>query len=150
MNASLGSRWGRLRIARLQVAIQLPDLRLELRAPRVHIDDREARADIGLRSIGQIGRELASRGHGVALAAIAQTAREGDRLARIELGGNPIAEFARQRGVRDAQLNIDYVPKHRVRVHAEPGQVSLHVVPGKVHISGSIHLAAGRFIDVKV
>lgn len=139
-----------MKIVPLRIAIELPRLELEIRQPRVHIDDREARADIGLKPIGQVARELAALGHSTALQAVAQIAREGDRLAQIELPGNPIPELAQQRGLRDAQLNVDSMPKHRVKVDLERGKVSFRFDPGRVHVSGSIHLAAGRFIEVIV
>lgn len=139
-----------MRIPHLSVQTILPHLELSIQLPRVLIDSRQAQADIGLKPLGQIAREQAGRGRSVALQAIAQTAREGDELARIEASGNPIVEQARRRGLRDLQLNVDLAPKHGPRVELEAGSVAINVIPGRVRISGSIHLVAGRFIDVQV
>ena len=138
-----------MKIPQLEVQMQLPRLEMEARLPRLSIDGRQARADIGLKPIDQVVREHAARGRQAALKAIAQTAREGDELARIELGGNPIAEQARRRGLRDAQLNVDVAPKHRVMIDVEPGEVAFRFIEGQVRIRGAIHLAAGQYIDLK-
>lgn len=139
-----------MKIRLLQIGLELPRLDISTRFPRVHIDVRQAQADIGLKPIGQIAREQAARGHRVAWQAIAQIAREGDELARIEEGGNPIAEQARRRGWRDLQVNIDVAPKHPVLVELEPGEVGVQLIPGQVRIRGYILLASGQYIDIEV
>lgn len=133
----------------LRIEMGLPHLQIEQRLPQVRIDPSAALADLGLKPVGQLAREQAAAGQRRALEAIAQTAREGDRLARIELPGDPIVELARLRGQRDAQLNVDLAPKHRVAVEVAPGQVSVQLIPGQVRISGRIHLVAGRYIDLR-
>ena len=134
----------------LQIGIELPRLDISTRLPRIHIDVRQAQADIGLKPIGQIAREQATQGHRMAWEAISQIAREGDELARIEEGGNPIAEQARRRGLRDLQVNVDVAPKHPVLIELEPGEVAVRLTPGQVRIRGYILLASGQYIDIEV
>ncbi|OUM97588.1 MAG: hypothetical protein BAA04_03410 [Firmicutes bacterium ZCTH02-B6] len=138
-----------MRIGRLLIEIELPRLDVSMRMPRVHIDVREAQADIGLKPIGKIARELAARGHRAAWQAISQIAREGDQLARIEEGENPIADQARRRGLRDLQINIDVAPKHPVLVEVEPGEAAVQVTPGQVRVRASVLLASGQYIDIE-
>jgi hypothetical protein len=61
---------------------------------RLTIDTSEAQANIDLRGSLRRTRDNAEYGYQKAMEAIAQIAQEGDRLAAIERGGNPIADIA--------------------------------------------------------
>lgn len=63
------------------------------------IDTSEAKANIDLRGPLRRTRDNAEYGYQKAMEAIAQIAQEGDRLAAIERGGNPIADIAFEESV---------------------------------------------------
>jgi hypothetical protein len=74
---------------------------LEIRQAKgtLSIDTSEAQANIDLRGPLRRTRDNAEYGYRKAMEAIAQIAQEGDRLAAIERGGNPIAEIAFEESV---------------------------------------------------
>ncbi|MBO8142816.1 MAG: hypothetical protein H0Z37_11710 [Firmicutes bacterium] len=136
----------------VSVTIQtaLPRLHVKTTLPSVRVDPSRALADIGLKPIGQIAAESASKARIIGLEAIRQIAREGDRMARIETGENAVPAIAKEKGYREKQINIDSAPKHRVAVAVETGNVSVQLAPGKVQVDVAFESAKGRRLDVSV
>ncbi|MCM3238368.1 DUF6470 family protein [Heyndrickxia oleronia] len=125
--------------------IQQPPAELHItRTPSMlYIDQTEARADIDLKSIRRRVEEFAQNGYQEWLNGIARRSQEGNELMRIENGGNPIANIAKQNGklFHTFDFNIGYVPK--------AGSVKLEYVPTKLDIQWELHKPVNNTIARK-
>src|SRR5690606_11458911 len=121
---------------------------METQLPQVHIDTQQAWADLGLKPAGQQAREQAALAREHTLQAISQTARDGDRLASVEVPGNTIPDLARERTTQHAELNVGVAPTHKVQVQLDPGQVNVRLMPGQARLAIVPPPSAGRRINV--
>lgn len=121
-----------------------PELDIEIDYPRVEIDARAARAEIGLKTTLAIARDLAATGQQAALEGIGRWASEGDELAAVEKGGSVARVAAEAAWPGDKQqINVDVAPKSRVEVDVtggisidiDPGRLSLAIVPDRVAVA---------------
>lgn len=102
--------------------------RISTTASKLYIDQSEAFADADLKGPLRRNREMVQKAHENVMEYIAKTARQGERLKRIEHGGNALAEIAREKGERKQfSYNIANVPKNAFRV-------KFHYVPSEVHV----------------
>lgn len=134
-------------VPHMQLYLTWPYLDVDVQLPAVTIDDVEARAEIGLKTMPRLLRDRAQTARAKGLEGIAQIAREGDRLAQVESPG-AIVEIASTKWSQAPEVNVDVAPKNRPRVHVQHGRVSGQLERGHVrvllpHIAGS-----GRRLDV--
>ena len=115
--------------------------------PAVIIDDTEARAEIGLKTLPHVTREQAQRARIKGLEGIVQTA-EGDRLAKVEESANAIVEIAAEKWSKAPQVNLDVAPKNRPKLQLQPGQVTGRLHRGHVHVLMPHIPGSGRKLDV--
>lgn len=104
--------------------------RLSTTKSKLHIDQTEAFADTDLKGPLRRNREAAAKARENVLEYIGKKARQGERLKKIELGGNAIAEIAKESGEREPfTYNIANVPKNafRVKFHYEPAEVQVDI-----------------------
>lgn len=127
-----------------------PTLRIAVTHPRVAIDVREALADVGHKPMGRFMREEAERAQAAGVEAIGGIAREGDRLAQVEVSNNAIVEIAREKWQDHRELNVDVAPKHRVTVELESGHAETTFTPGQVNVDLPHLRGTGRNIDIRV
>ncbi len=68
---------------------------------------------------------------------IAKMRQEGDRLMKIENGGNPIAEIAGEESkLIDHEVDLRLAPKPlSVKIHYEPGEYRVDVKPDRIDIN---------------
>jgi hypothetical protein len=122
---------------------------IETELSKVEIGQYEAFASAGLKNAMDQAKDTAQRGYNQALEYIAKVAQDGDALAAIEKGGNPIAEIA----VRDAypvhEFGLDTIPKVGPRFNVKGGGIRFEphtdgqgtagvegtYTPGRVNIS---------------
>src|SRR5690554_5244976 len=91
--------------------------RLSKTASKLFIDQSEAFADADRKGPLRRSREAVTKAHQNVMKYIARTAQQGERLKKIEHGGNAIAEIARQKGTREEfSFNYGTVPKNAFRV----------------------------------
>src|SRR5690554_6916132 len=133
-------RQGTRMLSPIRLDITWPQLQVTLHMPELTLDAREALGDIGLKPVGEIMRERAQRG---------MDAREGDRMAQVEVSDNVIAELAREKWLDTRELNVDVAPKHRVNVRLEPGRVDALFTPGRVRVDLPHITGTGRHIDLR-
>lgn len=125
-----------------------PRLLLQIELPQVLIDPSEALADFGLRPIGEVMKDEAQQGQNAILEYIAQTAREGDRLAQVEVSNNVIAELAKAKWPDARELNVDYAPKHRVDIVVQEGRIEGFFQRGRVIVDLPHVVGTGRNLNV--
>lgn len=133
----------------LDMRVSFPRIDIHPTLPRLRIDARDAYGDIGLKPMGRLAKESAGASREAGDRAVADIAREGDRLARVEESTDAIAEIAAEKWPALRELNVDYAPKHRPQVFVEPGQVSMRFSPGDVQIQVPVMLGRGRVVDVR-
>lgn len=91
---------------------------------KIEIDQHDCFSSAGLKSPFELTKEAAERGHQAALEYIGKTASDGDRLAAIELGGNPIADIAKRDSYTVHEFGLDFIPKVRPKITVK-GSVEL-------------------------
>ncbi|UZJ81015.1 DUF6470 family protein [Fictibacillus sp. KU28468] len=141
--------------ADLEIQQPKADLSIETTPGKLTIDQSQARADMDLKSIGRRIEEFAQKGYSDWLDGLARMAQQGDELMKIENGGQPIAEQAKENGESPMfEFNIGFVPSaNSVRTNYEPTKVNIDwqvnkpviearinkprhsYKPGEVHIS---------------
>lgn len=97
---------------------------IDTELPKVEIDQYEAFASAGLKNAMDQGKDAAQRGYSQALEYIAKTAQDGNMLAAIERGGNPIAEIARRDTYTEHEFVLDTIPKVGPRFSVKGGSIS--------------------------
>lgn len=95
------------------------DVRTEL--PRVIIDQYECFADEGLKNNYDLLKDSSQRAYQHIMEYIGKVADDGDRLAAIERGGNPIAEIAKRDAFPEHEFGLDFIPKARPRFDVTGG-----------------------------
>ncbi|RCX14780.1 hypothetical protein DFR58_11414 [Anaerobacterium chartisolvens] len=96
---------------KVEINQQQAQIQMKSELPRVMIDQYEAFASAGLKGTLDLTREIAARAHQQSLNYIAQTAEDGDQLADIASGGNPIVSIAVRRAYPMHEYGCDYLPK---------------------------------------
>ena len=138
--------------------------------PRVHIDQSQCFAEVGLKSVMELAYEAAQLGRQAVLEGTARVAQEGDRMARLEDGASAravLADLGEGNAYQVLDYNIDLAPKSRPRIevtghlkidwklggvehHYTPRQAITRYEPGKAEIYlrqwPSIEI---RFLDIK-
>ncbi|MFZ5639700.1 MAG: DUF6470 family protein [Bacillota bacterium] len=146
LQVGINQTFGRIGIeqtwASTQMKVQPADFRLTTKPaavkitkdwPAVNIDQTETRASMGYRNIVAFQKDIAQKGQVTALAGINNIAREGDRMGRIEAGGNPIPAIAEASAWPEKDFNITMIPKTPPDI-SYTGSLDIKVVPGDVAV----------------
>jgi hypothetical protein len=96
--------------ARLELNRKNIQLNIHTELPRVEIDQSSAFASAGLKNFIEVINEAAQIGYQQVMEYIGKTAEDGDRLAAIELGGNPIADIAERDAFPQREFNGEFSP----------------------------------------
>ncbi|HET7626966.1 MAG TPA: DUF6470 family protein [Bacillales bacterium] len=141
--------------ADLRIRQPKAEMRIEHRSGKLDIDQSQAFAEANLKSVFAWGREYAKRGHQAVLEGIARRAAEGDRLMKIENGGNPIAAIAAENSAPPpARINIGWMPKSpfSVKFHYSPAELNIHWQTFGAEIQAKPHPPEFSFVrgDVNV
>lgn len=135
-------------VPHIRLDLKWPHLEMTTTLPSVAVDDVDARAEIGLMPMPRFMRQQAQRARTIGLEGIAQIAREGDRLAKVEESANAIVEIAAEKWSKAQEVNIDHAPKNRPKVALQRGRVTARLVPGHVHVLLPHIPGTGRRLDV--
>ncbi len=114
------------RTARLETRQHAAQVEIDTQEAAVRIDQDEAFAAAGLKNSKDIITDAAEKGRLTASGCVRKYARDGDRLAAIELGGSPIAEFAK----RDAFFKLQFHGSRAIAIRPSvtvEGKVSIDV-----------------------
>lgn len=129
----------------LRLQTRLPEVQIRQEQPRISIDHSHVRAELGFRDHRRFAAYWARRGHEQAAEGTARTAREGDRLARIEAGGNAIADIARENFTDSAEVNITPWPTCPPRITFSSGRLEITTRPGTVRADYAPAAVMGEF-----
>jgi hypothetical protein len=108
------------------------EMKIETTPAKLTIDQTKAWEDMDLKHIFRRIEEFAQQGYEDWLEGMARVSRQGDELMRIEDGGNPIAEQAKENSEDPIyDFNIGWIPSlFSVKTNFEPAKVHIDV---KVH-----------------
>ena len=90
------------------------NIRIDKLISDLAIDQTEAFADLNMRGFNDFSDHYTAKAQQDGMQAIAEIAREGDRMARIENGGDEIPRIAREKMRDDRQFNIGFIPSSPV------------------------------------
>src|SRR5699024_10951371 len=120
------------------VTIEQPaaQLRIQTKKPSLHIDQTEAFADAGLKSVKRMIAEQAQQGYQAVLQGMGRRAAQGAALMKIEHGGNVIAQQAETNAYQNLKhIGLEYIPSpFSVQIHYESGDVDIQVTTHKPRI----------------
>lgn len=144
-----------LKITNPQIQIDSEPAKLDIRQAKgeLEIDNTPYRYSIGIKNIQDMARDNAQAGRQTALETIRRIAEEGDRLANIANGGNPIADIAAESNVAEApEITWAYIEPPSINYKVIPAQIS--VIPGKLDIDlqrGTVNSNLERgTVDIRV
>ncbi len=105
------------------------EMKIETTPSKLTIDQTKAWEDMDLKHIFRRIEEFAQKGYEDWLEGIARVSRQGDELMRIEDGGNPIADQAKENSEDPIyDFNIGWVPSlFSVKTNFEPSKVHIDV-----------------------
>lgn len=143
--------------ARLEMHQKHAKVNIETELPRVQIDQYEAFASAGLKNNADLLKDAVQRGYQQVMEYIGKIAADGDTLAAIEHGGNPIADISERDAYPEHEYGYDYLPKagpkfdvtgyvkldpepngqgttNGVEFKYIPGNLNINYTPGKVDV----------------
>ena len=85
------------RLPIVEIRQQQAQLDIEIKLPRVYIDQYECFDQLGYKSPRDVALEKFQKAYESVMEYIAETVREGDRLAAIEVEGISLADIAEER-----------------------------------------------------
>lgn len=120
------------------ITIEQPaaQLQIQTKKPSLHIDQTQAFADAGLKSVKRMIAEQAQQGYQAFLQGMGRRAAQGSALMKIENGGNVIAQQAEANAYNHPkQIGLAYIPSPlSVQIHYESGDVDIQVRTQKPRI----------------
>lgn len=91
--------------------------------PRIQIDQSEAFASAGLKSFQELTRDQNELAYNHVMEYIGKTAEDGDMLAAIEKGGNPLADIAERNAFPEKEFGFSVLPKVGPKISLIDGYV---------------------------
>lgn len=119
-----------------------PELYIERKLPEVHIDQTQCFAESGLKPVLQLASDFYKEGLQAGFEAIGRIAEEGTRLRSIEKGGNPIAEIAYEKSLRNDQVTMVQMPKSRPKIEWDMGYLRIDWKPNPAKIEWETYTTA--------
>lgn len=111
-------------------------LRIQTTKPTLLIDQTDAFADAGLKSVKRVIAEQAQRGYQAFLQGVGRRAAQGSELMKIENGGQAIIQQAKANAYEGIKnIGVSYIPTPlSVQIAYDPGDVDIQVTPQKPRI----------------
>lgn len=116
--------------ADLQIEQPAAELTISTKEGFLEMDATQFWSDLGFRSIPELVKAFAQKGHQDVQEGIARRAREGGQLANIANGGNPLAEISKSknRNLDIKPLGITFIPSYQsIKLHYNPADVQVDV-----------------------
>lgn len=106
------------------------ELKIENILPKVYIDQSECFAELGIKTALRLTKDFYDESLRAGLESISKIAQEGERLMRIEDGGDPIIEIAEESMYEElCEINVDIAPKSRPQIEVREGKAEIEVKP---------------------
>lgn len=127
-----------------------PFVNIHTEMPKIQIDQYRAFASAGLKNNIDRAMEISQNAYNSVMEYIARTAEDGDRLAQIEIKGNPILDIAERDAYTEHEYVYGYIPEVGPDITVKEGVVEIEpdrtwegtnngvkgeYIPGSVEIS---------------
>ena len=129
MGLEINTRFGRLGInttdALIDIKTRMPAVEVRSKPPRVRIDTQHVQvsidqkqcfAEVGLKPADVLAKEMAQKSRSKGLKAIADIARKGDTLARVDKNPNAIPALAKSITGKRLDYTVAALPKSRPKI----------------------------------
>jgi Family of unknown function (DUF6470) len=138
--------------ADLRIEQPRPQLEIEREPSKLMIDQTQAWEDMDLKHIFRRIEEFAKQGYEDWLEGLARVSRQGDELMKIENGGNPIADQAKENSESPIyEFNIGWIPSmFSVKVHYEPSKLHFRWNTQKAKIDVTPQKPIHQYVPGKV
>ncbi len=122
------------KLDKLELSTKLPKLEMNTSLVKVEIDQSDCFAECGLKSVARFSADEASEAKSIGMEAIGTIVSQGNSLADIHLGGNPIPDNAEQNRFEQFvyDTNLVTMPTSRPRITVREGSVTINVKEGRV------------------
>lgn len=122
--------------AKVDMHQELPKIQIETTPLQIHIDQSDCWNEVGLKDFLTLTRDMAQESYLQGLEAIGAIAEAGNRLMRIEYGGNPVVEMATDiSNPLSRDFNVDFLPKSRPKIEFTGGEVHFSAKGGEVELA---------------
>lgn len=126
--------------ADMDVKTDMPKVQIKTTDPKIKIDQKQCFAEAGIKSPIECSRENSQIARSAAMQGIARRADEGNQLADIHLGGDPIVEQAAASGdIFLREFVFGFIPKSRPKIDVVEGKVDVKYIPGKVNLNVKVN-----------
>ncbi|MGN8647381.1 DUF6470 family protein [Gracilibacillus sp. HCP3S3_G5_1] len=126
------------------------DLNIKTKPGKLTIDQSKALADVGIIPTEESVKKMANEAMQKAIEGSKKRSQQGDMLMKIENGGNPLAQIAKQNGQWPKyQFNIGWIPSgDAVKFNYQPAEVIIEARANKpiIHVeptSNQFHYQRG-------
>ncbi len=118
-----------------------PKVEIDNKFPKVKIDQYECFAERGMKNYLDLTKETVQLAKQSAMQGIERRVRQGNELAAIENGRNPIARQAEENAFElfNKEFGLDFIPKSRPRIELIEGKPKITVHEGKVNIDVKVN-----------
>lgn len=107
--------------ARLELRQKHAKVKIHTEQTRIEIDQSECFATSGLKKPLDLSKEAAQLAYRGVMEYIGKVASDGDMLAAIENGGEPIADIAERDAFPEREFGLDYMPKASPKFNVRGG-----------------------------
>ncbi|MBN2794392.1 MAG: hypothetical protein JXR88_03215 [Clostridia bacterium] len=124
--------------AHVEGALTQPQIQVEVRLPKIQIDQTQAFNESGLKNIEAFSQEYVAIAKQRMLESIGRIAEQGDQLAQINKKGNPVPDIAKYNAFDQFKHEFGMVtmPRNGPDISVIEGNVNVRVVEGE--LSGKI------------
>ncbi|WP_027339046.1 DUF6470 family protein [Halonatronum saccharophilum] len=123
MDASLGDLSINYNASKSLTVIDIVDINSS--PAQLNIDYTKPLEELGFRKFTTLVKDIENQARNNVNESIRRIAREGDRLARIENGGNPTADIARENSYDDYQFGVKAIPSTPPDIGVRVGDVKV-------------------------
>jgi len=111
---------------KLEINQPKAEMHINSELPKVIIDQYQCFAEAGLKNPTDLMKDIRQWSYKCLMEGIANYNQEGDMLARIETGSNPMPMIAENRAFPRYDFNIDFIPKSRPKIDVKMGHVDIN------------------------
>ncbi len=139
----IAQSWGYIEVnttpADIKIVTKPTTLEIDIDWPVVRVDQTQSLASMGYKNVIPFQKDIAEKAQSILLAGIKRTAREGDRLGRIEANGNPLPEIAEAAAWPEKDYNVAITPKIPPNI-SSTGGVCIKAVRGEIAVEAKTRL----------
>ncbi|MDO4753366.1 MAG: DUF6470 family protein [Bacillota bacterium] len=121
----------------IHITTEKPRLEMEHKLGKIHIDQSQSFAEVGLKGMADFRADNTSYGQSVLAKGIARIVDNGNQFIEIQNGADMIAEQADYNafGMFEQEFGYGVIPATPPKITVDPATKNYHYKPGRVHVS---------------